>query len=186
MNNSSIYLIHGFTASSRSNWFPWLREELHKKAIEITIPDMPDTNDPHLLPWIDKIDDVAKVVDENTIFIGHSLGCISVLRYVLQKNIKIRGAILVSGFIYENPMEIQTKGLSEFVEDTIDVERLKVLIPNRVAVSATDDDIVPWEATKDMADQLDARLILLSSGKHFIERDGFTEFPEVLEILEGL
>lgn len=183
--NTPVYLIHGFTASSKANWFPWLKSELQNNGVELIVPDMPDTNDPHLLPWLQKIEDVAKEINENTIFIGHSLGCITTLQFLLRKNIKIKGAILVSGFMDENPMVIQKEGLSQFVEEPLDVERVKALIPNRVVITAMDDDIVPSVATKKMADRLGAQLIERPNGKHFIDRDGFTKFPEVLDFIKS-
>ncbi|NCC14863.1 MAG: serine hydrolase family protein [Clostridia bacterium] len=186
MGTSPIYLVHGFTASSKANWFPWLKDQLQKNGIALIIPDMPNTNDPHLLPWLQMLEEAAKEINENSIFIGHSLGCITALHFILKKNIKIKAAILVSGFMKENPMEIQKEGLSEFMEEAIDVETLKCLIPDRVIMTAVDDDIVPTAATRKMAEQLEARLIELSGGKHFIDRDGFTEFPEVLEVLKEL
>lgn len=186
MNKSSIYLIHGFTASSKANWFPWLKEQMKNKGFELIVPDMPNTEDPHLDPWLQKLEESINNINENTIFIGHSLGCITSLRFILKKGISIKGAILVSGFMDKNPMEIQKEGLTEFMSGEIDIDKVKGLIPHRVMLTAVDDDIVPMEATKKMADKLDARLIILDKGGHFIDRDGFTEFPEVVALLEEL
>ncbi len=186
MNKSSIYLIHGFTASSKANWFPWLKEQMKNKGFELIVPDMPNTEDPHLDPWLQKLEESINNINENTIFIGHSLGCITSLRFILKKGISIKGAILVSGFMDKNPMDIQKEGLTEFMSGEIDIDKVKGLIPHRVMLTAVDDDIVPMEATKKMADKLDARLIILDKGGHFIDRDGFTEFPEVVALLEEL
>ena len=121
-----------------------------------------------------------------TIFIGHSLGCIAIIRFLLEKNIKINGAIFVSGFIDENPMSENTEGLQSFFSDPLDIERLKYLIPNRVAITAADDDIVPSVATKKMAEKINAKLMELNSGKHFIDRDGYTQFPILLKETESM
>ncbi|HBF65549.1 MAG TPA: serine hydrolase family protein [Clostridium sp.] len=186
MHKSPIYLTHGFTASCKANWFPWLKEQMKKKGVEVIVPDMPNTEDPHLVPWIEKLEENVCEINEDTVFIGHSLGCITTLRFILKKGLKIKGAILVSGFMDENPMEVQKEGLIEFVDGEIDVDKVKCLIPHRVMLTAVDDDIVPMEATKKMAEKLDIRLIVLDKGGHFIDRDGFTEFPQVLELLEEL
>ena len=186
MNKGTVYVIHGFTASSKANWFPWLEVHGHSLRISMRIPDLPGANDPHLEPWLEEIEEAVKEMDENTIFIGHSLGCITAIRYVLRKGIKIKGAIFVSGFMGENPMEVQKDGLSEFVNGEIDVEQVKRLIPKRIMLTATNDDIVPWEATKEMAQRLNCELIVLSAGGHFIDRDGCTELHEVLRILEKM
>ncbi len=177
MKTPRVYIIHGYTASSRANWFPWLKNQLEFNGIETHIPDMPFSDYPQLDLWLKCMREKAAVIDENTIFIGHSLGCITVLRFLSEKNVKIKGAILVSGFINENPMSEKTIGLQSFVEDPLDLEKLKELIPKRIAITALDDDIVPTTSTKQMAAQIEANLIELNEGKHFIDRDGHTEFP---------
>jgi len=120
MKTPRVYIIHGYTASSRANWFPWLKNQLEFNGIETHIPDMPFSDYPQLDLWLKCMREKAAVIDENTIFIGHSLGCITVLRFLSEKNVKIKGAILVSGFINENPMSEKTIGLQSFVEDPLD------------------------------------------------------------------
>ena len=63
---------------------------------------------------------------------------------------------------------------------------IKSLISSRIVITATDDDIVPTEATQKLAKALDANLIILSSGKHFIARDGYTDFPVLLNEIQKL
>lgn len=147
---------------------------------------MPDSNDPHLEPWIKHLHNNITNIDENTIFVGHSLGCVTVLRYIPEKNIKIKGAIFVSGFINENPMKVQTEGLNEFVDGTLDIVKIKSLIPLRTVITAIDDDIVPTKATQKLSEILDAHLIILKSGKHFIARDGFIDFPILLNEIKEM
>ncbi|MBU3153649.1 alpha/beta hydrolase [Clostridium estertheticum] len=186
MKSTNIYAIHGYTSSSHAEWFPWLKEQFKNSPVKMDIPNMPDSGDPHLETWLKHLRKNVLDIDENTIFIGHSLGCVTVLRYILEKNIKIKGAILVSGFINENPMDEQTEGLQEFVDGSLDMAVIKSLISSRIVITATDDDIVPTEATQKLAKVLDANLIILSSGKHFIARDGYTDFPILLNEIQKL
>lgn len=186
MKSTNIYVIHGYTSSNQAEWFPWLKEQFKNSPVKIDIPNMPDSADPHLEYWLEHLRKNILDIDENTIFIGHSLGCVTALHYILEKNIKIKGAILVSGFINKNPMAEQTEGLQEFVDESLDIARIKSLIQSRVVITAKDDDIVPTEATQKLAKELDAKLIILSSGKHFIARDGYTNFPVLLDEIQKL
>ncbi|MBD7912239.1 RBBP9/YdeN family alpha/beta hydrolase [Clostridium cibarium] len=186
MKDTNIYVIHGYTSSNQAEWFPWLKEQFKNSPVKIYIPNMPDSSNPHLEPWLEHLRKNVLDIDENTIFIGHSLGCIMALRYILERNIKIKGAILVSGFINENPMDEQTEGLQEFVDGPLDIERIKSLIQSRIVITAKDDDIVPTKATQKLAKELDANLMILSSGKHFIARDGYTDFPVLLNEIQKL
>lgn len=183
MKRPRVYVIHGYTASSRDNWFPWLRSRLEQNGIETHIPDMPFSNHPRLDVWLKHIVEQAEIIDEDTVLIGHSLGCVTVLRFLAEKNMKIKGAIFVSGFIDENPMSENNAGLQTFFEAELDVEKLKELIPKRLVITAVDDDIVPVDASRAMARRLDADLIVLDEGKHFIDRDGYTEFPVIYQAI---
>lgn len=84
MKNTNIYVIHGYTSSSKSEWFPWLKEQFKNSNVNIYIPNMPNSDDPHLEPWIKHLRKNILNVDENTIFIGHSLGCVTALRYIIE------------------------------------------------------------------------------------------------------
>ena len=93
---------------------------------------------------------------------------------------------MVSGFIDENPMKTQKEGLSQFVDGALDIEKIKELIPLRTVITAVDDDIVPTQATQKLAEKIDADLIVLKSGKHFIARDGYTDFPILLNEIKKM
>ena len=147
---------------------------------------MPDSKNPNLQSWLKCIEQSGIKINEETIVVGHSLGCVTALQYLQRANIKIKAAIFVSGFINENPMEVQTEGLSEFVMPQLNLEKLKELIPLRITITAEDDDIVPAQATKKMAELLDTALIVLKNGKHFIDRDGCTKLPILLSEIKKL
>lgn len=48
MKSTNIYVIHGYTSSSQSEWFPWLKEQVKNRQVKIDIPNMPDSENPHL------------------------------------------------------------------------------------------------------------------------------------------
>lgn len=136
--------------------------------------------------WLEHLDKTTANINDETIFIGHSLGCITAMKFILKKNIKVKAAFFVSGFIDENPMDIKTDGLQSFFNDPLDIKSLINLVPNRIAITALDDDIVPSNATKKMAEKIDAQLIELNCGKHFIDKDGYIEIPILLNIIKKI
>ena len=174
MKKHNIYLIHGYTASPNSNWFQDLKNSLESDFIKVSILNMPDSQDPKLNDWINYMKNHIKDINEETIFIGHSLGCVSILNFLNQFNTaKIKGVFLISGFIESSPIP----ELIEFVKPKLNYKYLKEITKTRIAISAIDDDIIPFEYSKTMAEKIDAKFTLLEEGKHFIDRDGFTKFP---------
>jgi len=183
MKKYKIYLIHGYTASPDSNWFQDFKKKLEKENIEIFILNMPNSQSPKLSEWINHLEKSIKDIDENTIFVGHSLGCVTILNFLNNTNaIIIKGLFLVSGFVESSPIP----ALNEFVKPRLNYNYLQQLTPNRFSISAIDDDIIPYKYSKTMAEKLNASFTLLKEGKHFIDRDNFTEFPFLIEEIKKL
>lgn len=169
---TQIYIVHGYTASAQSHWFPWIKEQFNSADVEVSILDMPDSMNPKLDKWMNHLRDYTTGINENTIFIGHSLGCVASLKFIIENNQKIKGVILVSGFIDSTPLP----QLQEFVQGKLDCDAVKRLVCKRVVIAAKDDDIVPYEYTEQMASRLEADFYLLDEGKHFLDRDGYLDF----------
>ena len=180
---TTVYVVHGYTASSSKNWFPWLKAELRKHDISAVVFDMPNSESPVVEEWDNHLVQQITECGENAIFVGHSLGCITSLRFLsnlFSKETapeKIKGAVLVSGFLAEVS---NLPELAAFTRQALDWKAIAERIENRVAITAVDDDIVATEHTKKLAEQLNAELIVLANGGHFIDRDGVTELPAVL------
>ncbi|MDX8553164.1 alpha/beta hydrolase [Tenacibaculum sp. 1B UA] len=139
---------------------------------------MPNSKNPKLNEWVDFMESHVTEIDEKTIFVGHSLGCIAILNFLNKLNIpKIKGLFLISGFIESTPIP----ELIEFVKPQLNYSHLKEITSIRTAISAVDDDIIPFEYSKTMAEKLEAKFTLLKEGKHFIDRDGFTKLPFLIE-----
>jgi len=182
MNNSyNIYLIHGYTANSQANWFPDLKKHLESDKVKVHVFDMPDPYSPKESEWLDSLQKNIETTDGKSIFIGHSLGCVTILNFLADKDLNnIEGLFLISGFVEETPIA----ELSEFVQRKIDYSKFINGITNRIVISAEDDDIVPYLYSEILANKLDAQFRLLKSGKHFIDRDGFTEFPYLIKLIQ--
>ena len=98
MKNKKVYLIHGWGGSSEGGWFDWLKEEFSKCNIKVYAFDMPNTDNPKIEKWVKYLEENIKDVDEQTYFIGHSIGCQTIMRYLekLHKHKKIAGCVFVA------------------------------------------------------------------------------------------
>ena len=96
-------MIHGWGGAGSGGWFDWLKRELSKKGFQVTAFDMPDTANPKIESWVgylrDNID--VNVIDENTYFIGHSIGCQTILRFLekLHKHKRVAGCAFVAPWL---------------------------------------------------------------------------------------
>src|SRR3989344_8170634 len=96
----TVYIIHGWAGSSKGNWFPWIKKELEKRNVRVFVFDMPDAKHPSIESWVKYLEDNVKDADENAYFIGHSVGCQTILRFLekLHKHKKVGGCFLVAGW----------------------------------------------------------------------------------------
>ncbi|TDQ57732.1 hypothetical protein EDC45_1380 [Mesocricetibacter intestinalis] len=179
-----LYITHGYTANSRSHWFPWLKRVLAKHNMLTTIFDMPDSHHPDPRQWLDYHRKHIEQCDENTIFVGHSLGCIATLSYLQTQYSNIAGVILVSGFDRTLP---NLPELNPFLNPMPDYADLIERIPYRTVIAAADDPVVNCTYSEQLARHLQADYQLLASGGHFLDREGCTQlmpvYREVLKIL---
>ncbi len=180
--NAQVFVVHGYMASPEHHWFPWLQKTLASDGVHVAVLPMPQSDNPQAGAWDAVLRERIGEVDENTYFVAHSLGCITVLKYLsgLPEGKRIGGVILVSGF--SEPLERLPK-LNEFVEERYAPDKIIRMTNHRFVIAARDDKIVPYELSRSLSRELQATLITLDEGGHFMESDGFTELPVVHETL---
>ncbi len=176
-----VFLIHGWEGYPEEGWRPWLKKELEERGFEVFVPAMPDTKNPHLDKWLPHLADLVSEPSENDYFIGHSLGCITILRLLegLAKNEKVGGVILVAGFTDD----LGYKELSSFFQKPVDFSKIKSHCEKFIVVHSDNDPYVSVSYGKEFKDRLGARLIVEHNMKHFSGDDGISELPVVLNTL---
>lgn len=179
----NIYVVHGYTANSQANWYPDLKNHLESENVAIHIFDMPNSHAPVEKEWLDFLEAKITNFDEKSIYIGHSLGCATILKFLEDKNTdNIESLFLVSGFVENSPIP----ELSEFVKEKINYAKFIKTISNRIVISAEDDDIIPYQYSEILAKKLNAQFNLLRTGKHFIDRDGFIKFLYLTNLIQEM
>jgi len=176
-----VYIIHGWEGSPDSNWFPWLKNELESQNFEVLVPQMPNPVHPKLDEWLEKMQQTIDNLDQNTYLIGHSLGVVTILRYLasLKLEQKIGGIVIVAGF----PNSIGYDEIEHFTSQPLDYEKIKSIANKIIAIHSDNDQYVPLKQGEILKEKLNAELIVIPGAKHFNEDDGYTELPIVLEKL---
>lgn len=179
MQTHRVYIIHGYQASAQSHWFPWVKRTLEQQDFEVQVLALPAPDHPDIDAWLDCLRDNIKLGSQ-TYLIGHSLGCITLLRYLEEQQQAVAGMALVSGFA--EPLSFLPV-LDPFSAAPLDAEKLVRLVPQRIVMAAQDDHIVPYPYSLRLAEKLDADWELFERGGHFMAQDGFTEFPALYDVM---
>ncbi|MFC7422223.1 RBBP9/YdeN family alpha/beta hydrolase [Iodobacter arcticus] len=179
----TLYIIHGFDAAPSNHWFPWLQDQLTSLGVACHILAMPNSSQPDLNAWLATIRQSVAVHDEDVYFVGHSLGCITVLRHLEQINQAIGGVVLVAGFAEAVPKLPQ---LDEFTAQPLNTAHLRQHIKQRCVIASDNDATISFAFTEALSQQLDARFLTIKNGGHFLLGEGFDTLPVVLEELRRM
>lgn len=182
MKGKQVYIVHGYMASTSDHWFEFIKEELRKEGVTVHILAMPDSSKPKPEAWISHLKENIKI-SQDTYLIGHSLGCISLLLYLNRFPQKAAGIVLIAGFL-QRLTDIPE--LDGFLEEQISIPALIENLPERLVIGAEDDYIVPFGHTQYLAEALEAPIITVADGGHFLGKDNFKTFPVLLEALKTM
>lgn len=162
-----VLMIHGWESNSKEHWFLEKKERLEKLGYEVVVPDMPNSLHPKREEWVKVIDDFKP--DENSILIGHSLGGVTVLRYLENaggksgKNIFIATPIRKLGAGYEE--------IENFLEGDFNWDKIKENSGKSIVLNQTEDPSVTLQHGKDLAKFINAELVITKGNDHFDKFD---------------
>ncbi|MGA2130462.1 MAG: alpha/beta fold hydrolase [Candidatus Pacearchaeota archaeon] len=179
-----VYLIHGWGGNSSSEpWFSWLKEEFDKIDIKLIIFDMPNTDKPKIEEWVNYMKENIKDVDEQTYFIGHSIGCQTILRYLekLPKHVKIgKCAFIAPWFDLINQGEEEMKIAHPWTSTEIDFSRVLSHCNEFLAIFSDNDPFVHLDEVKKFRKNLGAKVIIKKDEEHFNKTE---KIPEILQFI---
>ena len=187
MKNALI--LHGAGNNSQGNWFPWLKNDLEKKAYRVWAPNLPNADVPNQKEWLRTIFSNKKwQFNEDSAIIGHSAGSTLILRILeeLPEGVHIKKAVLVAGMV-----EIGTKPdffqyKKSLVENPFHWEKIKKSAHKFYFIHSDND---PYECGEDqgkiMQQYLGGELIIKQGEGHFnLEKSKkYRQFPLLLELL---
>ena len=182
-----VFVVHGYQAAPERHWFPWLAGQLAADGFAVTVVALPDSDTPQVGAWSKALAAAVGEVDAQTWFVGHSLGCITVMRYLaeLPDSWSAAGVVLVAGFA--GPLTAVPE-LWYFLADELDAQsagKVAERVPVRRMIRSDNDPFVPPEASDALAAALDAPVLVVPGAGHFMGSDGITEFPQVRELIAG-
>ncbi|MFF7938557.1 RBBP9/YdeN family alpha/beta hydrolase [Nocardia gamkensis] len=176
-------VIHGYHATPEDHWFAWLADRLGDVGVPTRVPALPDPGNPDPEAWLAATAKAVDTPDEGTAVVAHSLGCLTVLRYLtaLPGEWRLGHLVLVSGFL--DPLPALPE-LDAFIESGCDVSTIPAHVDRLTIFRSDKDDYVPIAHTDRLAGLLGVPSRVIPGAGHFLADDGLTELPEVIDALQ--
>jgi predicted alpha/beta hydrolase family esterase len=178
-----VVIIHGWEGSPDAGWEPWLARVLQDQGFQVSTPAMPDTFHPIVSRWLNALTETVGAPDEHLYLVGHSLGCITILRYLesLPAHNIIGGAILVAGFAEDLSVPGYAGQLANFFERPLDWERVRSNCKQFIAIHSDNDKWVDAKHLDTFKIKLNAESFLMHIIGHFSGDEGHTDLPLVYD-----
>ena len=182
-----VVICHRWGGTPDSVWYSWVKLELERRGFTVEVPALPDPDAPRLEKWLPAFTAAVGSGDDNTMLIGHSLGCATILRYLEQmdEGIRVGGAVLVAGFTDA----MGNEEIASFFQRPLALEVCRQRARGFVCIHSSDDPAAAPDYLKhalEFLDRLNARLIIVPGAGHFSENENCVELPEVIQAVDLL
>lgn len=168
-----VVILHGYQGDPDTGWKAWAIPLLRKAGVEVHAPRLPGGSHPDLTTHIRILEKIG--IDDETVVIGHSLGCITAIEYILSKSVHIKRLILVAPpYVPAHPQSVPEypSGVSAYSEWQYDFTALRKLCAERIVIGDLEDDKVPLPEPRMLAERLQARLIEeVAPRRHYANRN---------------
>jgi len=166
-----------------------LKRELEYRNFEVFVPQIPEADKPRIYNWLPALSKLVINPNQNTYFVGHSMGCELITRYLetLDSGVVIGGAVFVAGFfkcltvLDDNR---KTKDITNHcLQSPIDLFKVKSHLKKSTAIFSDNDPFVPLENQNDFKSKLGSEIIIEEGKGHFSGSTGILELPAALQTI---
>jgi leucyl-tRNA synthetase len=167
----NFLLLHGYKGSARGAHLSWLKNELEKKGYVVQAPDMPNSNTPKEQEQIQHVFDRCRI-DENTVIVGHSLGCVVAMKLLQKINRHVAGLVLVAPAIDPSFPDAEPKPYWKDFPWNIDYGKIQALTAFRIIISDTLEQVKRGAYIKHLSGEIGAVLVEGKAEKeHFLGKE---------------
>lgn len=179
----NIIILHGWGESPNLYWFPYIKRHMEELGWSVSIPELPDTDNPQLLPWLERA--LQEQYDKDTVLIGHSMGCPLILSILERIQVPIAQAYLVAGFYAPLPTD---QGSNPMLQAAYDWTRIRHSCGEFFFINSDND---PWSCDDRQARRTFERLkgiLIVPHGEGHMGSltysQPYPEFPLLLKLLK--
>jgi predicted alpha/beta hydrolase family esterase len=182
-------IVHCWEGYPKYCWYLWVKNKLEQEGFNVLVPAFPETKTPKQDRWVSYLAEQIGIPDDKLFLIGHSIGCITIFRYLetLSEKQRVGGVVFVAGFTDD----LGFKELSNFFEYPLDFQKVKNKSKNGfIDICSDNDPYVALKYSDVLKEKLDAKVIIKHTMGHFsgsIENEAScTELPDVVLAVKKL
>jgi uncharacterized protein len=169
--------IPGLHDSDKFHWQTKFERADPKNFIRVTQEnwDEPDCN-----TWINQIELELKDFNHSElILIGHSIGCMAIVKWFEKFGHIIKGVLLVA------PSDSERDGYPSYISGFVPIPIFKMPFPT-IVVASKNDHVTEIVRSKEFAHNWGSELVMLENAGHIEPKSGFGDWEYGLELINRL
>lgn len=200
MKNQNVFIFPGTGATEKDSWIPWLKQELEERGYSVYVPTLPHPKTffvkavlKRLFPGIknqtykDCLQVLEKYykdkINKDSIFVGHSLGGLFLLKVLENLEKPVAKAIFVAAAVGVRPIKYYNNDYDFIGGFHFDWHRIRKSCKSIYVLHSNTDRTVSFGNGKKLAKGLNTDLIKIPNGGHLNKSSGFGEFNDLLKIV---
>lgn len=185
----NIFIIHGSYGNPQENWFPWLKNELEKLGHRVFVPQFPIPkmqdkaySGHSLSKWLKEFEKYHQFVNQKTIIIAHSRGCIFTYNLLPTLKNSIDCLFLIAPWKIFRWYPKNWNKIDSFHKKPFAWNKIRQKAKH-IEIYQSTNDVIPMSDGKDIAKLLKAKLVTVKNADHFSASydKKFKKFPLLLE-----
>lgn len=170
-------IIPGLRNSDENHWQSFFERSNPKEFMRV-IQD--NWDEPDCETWIERIEETLSDMNhEDLVLIGHSIGCMAIVRWYEKYEHKIKGTLLVA------PSDAERENYPSYITGFAPLPMMKLPFPS-ILVASTNDHVTSFDRSKEFAENWGSELVVLEDAGHIEPKSGFSEWKEGLNFVEQL
>ena len=139
-----------------------------------------DWENPDCKKWIDRIEEeLHKFNYEDLVLIGHSVGCVTIIKWYETYGHKIKGALFVA------PSDVDRPDYPKYISGFKPMPENKLPFPS-IIVASSNDHVVEIDRARQFARNWGSEFVEIKNAGHIESKAGFGKWDFGLELLEKL
>jgi predicted alpha/beta hydrolase family esterase len=177
MANNSVLILPGWQNSGPSHW-QTLWEQQHPGFRRV---QQQDWEEPKRADWLHRITEEVNQATDPVVFVGHSLGCISMAHWCQSPAAdgKVKGALLVA------PADVDRADAPSQLKDFAPIPKQRFPFPS-IVVASSNDPYLAVNRARELAEAWGSTFVEIGSAGHINGESGLGDWPEGKRMLRRL
>lgn len=169
--------IPGLHNSNEAHWQSYFERLEPHEFIRV---EQKNWDQPDCATWIAQIEETLESLNhKDLILIGHSIGCIAIVKWFEEYGHSVKGVLLVA------PSDSEKENYPNYIKGFTPIPKNQLPFPS-IVVASDNDHVTDLKRSKEFASNWGSQLIILKKAGHIEPKSGFSQWNFGRELLKRL